>query len=323
MNYPAFAGQSRPCQPSFRLSISVAKLDMYQVDAIINLIAATQVPYHCNAFCGKCNIYAAYIRRYNPATPECIEIVNNREWRLTYLCSQLIKAIDRGLFQSWKSDLTESLEPPISRPCERLVYRDYKWWTNQTYLFAEDLARFCAYEKIELNIVDYSHPGPANVEANVLSMADASGIFCNTQNGVVQGAKSDVQVMASAESCQKKCQASSVAKTQEQPATTTDSGNNDSPTHAYVKVKQRRFDKIGAEIDEIMTNSPTLTPTQVMAVLIGRAGSQNSCVVANDGDSIRWENVSGKKVALTQDMLNDRVRRWHIAYDIAAHDEKS
>ena len=83
-----------------------------------------------------------------------------------------------------------------------------------------------------------------------------------------------------------------------------------------IEVK-RRFDKIGAEIHEILTESPALTPTQVMTILIGRAGTQNSCVVANDGSSIRWENARDKKITLDQNMLNDRVRRWRSTHGAA------
>ena len=210
-----------------------------------------------------------------PVTPLCIETVKKREWRLNYLSKQLFKAIQLGLLQAWNSDCTEALEsPPLRSHDNRPDYRHCKCWLENSFLFPDDLARFCDFEKIRLEIFDPTQP--------------------------------DSQAMVSSGLPQAMCH-SAVAETQ--PLTMPCSGHDDSPKPPLKKKKQRRFDMISAELHEIMAESPSLTPTQMMKKLMARAGDPNSCVVANDGDSVRWENARGEKVPLTQDMLNDRLRR--------------
>ena len=264
-------------EPSYRLSIRVPKLPRYQVDAVLNLIAAHVQPYKCGEFCGRCEIYMAYTRPCIPEPPECVETLKKREWQLNYLFKKLIQVIPMGLLQVWNSDCTESQDPPTDRQLDdRLKYRHYKWWTATSFFFPDDLGRFCDYEKIRLEIFDPT--------------------------------RQDSPEMASAGLPQERCQSSFCVKTQ--VSTIPNSGRDDSRKPASEKVKQRRFDIIGAELHEIMVESPSLTPTQVMKKLIGRAGAPNSCVVANDGDGVRWEDARGTKISLNQEMLNDRLRRW-------------
>ena len=275
---------------SYRLSINVAKLELYQVDAILNKIAAKEQPYKCGEFCGRCDSYMAYVRSYMPVIPPCVETVKKREWRLHYVTKQLFKAEQIGLLQVWNSDCTEALEPPPLRPHDnRPDYRHCKWWLENSFLFPEDLARFCDFEKIRLEIFDPTQQdSPAMVSA-VLPQA-----MCH----------------------------SAVAETQ--PLTMPCSGHDDSPKPPLKKKKQRRYDMMSVELHEIMAESPSLTPTQVMKKLMARACHPNSCVVANDGDSVRWEDARGIKKSLTQDKLNDRVWRWHLSNSLSdAPDGKS
>ncbi len=301
---------------TYRLSISVPKLASYQVDAVLNLIAAIQQPHDCNNYCGNCNIHYAYRRRSDLAKPACFQTIAIREGHLTYLCKQLVKSIERGVHQVWNKALTEARDLPMFRPFDHPTYQVYKWWTESSYFFPEDLARFCAYEKIRLDIVGYLQPEPAVAKANELAATGTSSIQSDAPNLLAQDAKPLSPVTASDDLHLEEGQACSVAKTHEQASTTPNSGDDNFLQPAQENVKQRRFDKIGAEIDEIMASDRTLTPTQVMRVLISRAGQQNSSVVANDGDSVRWEDAHGRKKVLAQDMLNDRVRRWHIAHNI-------
>ncbi len=263
---------------SHRLSIRMPKLSHYEVDAVLNQIAAKAVPYQCGKCCSQCDSYKAYTRASGSITIECGGTVGRRERELKYYFKKLDKAIQLGFLQVWNRDFTESNEPPAYDPTDVCLYRRKKYWMESSFFFPEDLARFCDFEKIQLIIYDPN--------------------------------QSDSSVMASTKVSHEECQSSYDADTA--PSTMPDIGHDDFPRTALKKKKQRRFDMIGAEIHGIMGESPFRTPTQVMKILIGRAGHENSCVVANDGDSVRWEDARGRKIALTQDMLNDRLRRWHM-----------
>ena len=299
-------------RPSYRLAISVPELEMYSVDGIVNLIAAAQHPCERNDYCGRCDTYNAYRRRFDPVTPKCEEIVLRRECCMANLCRQLSKQIAGLQLQAWRKDRSEVLDPPEIRASEAPDFRKWKWWTKLSYLFPDDLASFCAFEKIKLCIIDYSKPGTDDAIVSKSSASDTSGTQNANQSWVLKANEPD-KSDSSTESFQEKCETPCMGSKQH-PIISPDLDASTRPPAIEVK---RRFDKIGAEIHEILTESPALTPTQVMTILIGRAGTQNSCVVANDGSSIRWENARDKKITLDQNMLNDRVRRWRSTHGAA------
>lgn len=262
-------------------TLRTPKRPRYQADAILNIIAAEEYPSPCGKYCGKCDNYSAYRKKYQPVVPACVETVHHRESRLKYFWGRLFKAIRSGLLQVWNNNSTEALEPPDSRPFDDRTYCQHKRWLENSFLFPEDLARFCDSEKIRLIVFDPTQP--------------------------------DLPVIGISGSWQEKHQSTFGSETQ--PSTMSDSRHFNSPAPVSAKKQPKRFDPVAAELNEIMMKDSSLTPTQVMRILIGRAGDPNSCVVANDGDSVRWENSLGEKRALKQTMLNDRLRRWHLKYD--------
>lgn len=259
-------------------TLRTPKLPRYQVDAILNIVVAEEGPSPCGKYCGKCDNYAAYRKMFRPVVPACVETVHHRERRLKYYFGRLFKAIRSGLLQVWNDNSTESIEPPDFRTFDDRTYHHHKRWLENSFLFPEDLARFCDFEKIRLIVFDPTQP--------------------------------DFPVIGISGVGQEKHQSTFGSETQ--PSTISDSRHFNSPAPVSAIKKQQRFDLVGAELNEIMMKDSSLTPTQVMRILIGRVGGPNSCVVANDGDSVRWEDSFGRKRPLNQTMLNDRLRRWHL-----------
>jgi hypothetical protein len=74
--------------------------------------------------------------------------------------------------------------------------------------------------------------------------------------------------------------------------------------------KPRRFDALGAELDGLLQKTSNPSPSKIMAELRGRIGSESTCITANVGDGIQWENSRGKVKTLTLDALTERIRVW-------------
>ncbi len=74
--------------------------------------------------------------------------------------------------------------------------------------------------------------------------------------------------------------------------------------------KSRRYDLLAAELDKILEVMPEPSPSKVWAELLGRIGSENTCVTTNTGDGIQWENSRGNVKTLTLDALTERIRVW-------------
>lgn len=75
------------------------------------------------------------------------------------------------------------------------------------------------------------------------------------------------------------------------------------------KPKQRRFDLLAAEIDQILCKYPDSTPNQVMVKLLARSGMEGTCVQANVGDGIKWEDSNGTVRHLKSSALAERIRQ--------------
>lgn len=74
--------------------------------------------------------------------------------------------------------------------------------------------------------------------------------------------------------------------------------------------KQRRFDTLGAELDEILSKEPNLLPSQVMVKLRSRIGQPGTCIIENVGDGIKWENEAGTVKIMNARSLAERIRVW-------------
>ena len=76
------------------------------------------------------------------------------------------------------------------------------------------------------------------------------------------------------------------------------------------KPRQRRFDALGVEINEILLREPKLTASQVMQKLRSQIGKPNTCVIGNVGNGIKWTNDEGTEKELTIGSLAERIRVW-------------
>lgn len=76
------------------------------------------------------------------------------------------------------------------------------------------------------------------------------------------------------------------------------------------KPDRERKDGLAALIDEILAKSPTLTPTQVMVLLLAQCGSNKSIIVENKGDGFMWEPFNGETQYCTLKNLQSRMYRW-------------
>jgi hypothetical protein len=71
-----------------------------------------------------------------------------------------------------------------------------------------------------------------------------------------------------------------------------------------------RFDALASELDKILDQMPNPSPSKVMTVLRGLAGSEHSCVTANVGNGVQWENDAGKVKTLKITALTTRISNW-------------
>ena len=76
------------------------------------------------------------------------------------------------------------------------------------------------------------------------------------------------------------------------------------------KPRQRRFDALAAEINEILLKEPDLTASQVMGKLRSQIGNNDSIVIGNVGNGVKWVDNKGKEKELTIGALTERIRGW-------------
>lgn len=289
-------------------SISLPKIDTYNAFRVISIITARQFPHSCSKYCCNCESFTRYML-YGNCHHEisCKEIVIQRNWKATYLSRRLINSIALGNAQTWNKEFTEVEYPPTfsseSTEIEKMQFGGYWSWVNRSYVHIDDLLRFLASERIGVELIDYTAPDTNSVKVDETNTEDISDeVIEQPTNGIPFDSIAS-QVASCSATTQERFSNRSIARVQPSALGTIDAPAN------VTKIRQRRFDKLAAELDEILTATPSLTPTQVMSVLIGRAGNQHSCVLGNIGDGVTWENSSGDIVTLTQQILNDRLRR--------------
>jgi len=76
--------------------------------------------------------------------------------------------------------------------------------------------------------------------------------------------------------------------------------------------KKRRKDALAVLLDEILSQTPTMTASSMMAELRKRtqADDSNSCIVDSVDGGIRWERDSGAIVELNIGALKERICNW-------------
>lgn len=74
---------------------------------------------------------------------------------------------------------------------------------------------------------------------------------------------------------------------------------------------KQKFDALSAEYDLLLRESPLLTATQLMVLLLANIGKPNTCILSSTGDGLQWEPFNGKPpIPLTIKKLEDRISRW-------------
>lgn len=90
-----------------------------------------------------------------------------------------------------------------------------------------------------------------------------------------------------------------------------DSEKSEEPAKEKPEPKGKRFDALAAEYDPILRKSPSLTATQLMALLLAHIGNPDTCILLNTGDGLQWDPGKGKPPkTLTIKKLEDRISRW-------------
>lgn len=74
--------------------------------------------------------------------------------------------------------------------------------------------------------------------------------------------------------------------------------------------KMRRFDALAVELDEILSEVPTLTLSQVMAKLRALAGKPNCCILEILDEGIKWQRDDGVMKITSSHTLEERIRHW-------------
>lgn len=267
-----------------RLEVTLSKMNFYNVDKVLHVIAAALEPFECGQFCSCCDISDAHEKKRVDAQAYDCDGLRKRHCVLRDLCLRLTKLIDLGRFQVWDSEMRHAQEFPWSSVTPGLGYLQFKNWARSSFIFPDDLSVFLAVEKIRVNVVSYSTDSAGNV------MVDLSG------EEKRQYASATTMENASEES-----RAESMANMT--PAT---------PGHAAEVFRNRpqRFDHLAVEIDELLINDLTMTPTLVWHALTAKIGAGNTCIVSVTDVGLRWKNAKGDLVIASASNVADRVTRW-------------
>lgn len=266
-----------------RLEVTLSKMNFYNVDKVLHVIAAALEPFGCGQFCSRCDISDAHEKKRDAQFYDC-DGLRKRHGVLRDLCLRLKKLIDLGRFQVWDSEMRHAQEFPWSSVTPSLGYLQFKNWARSSFIFPDDLSVFLAVEKIRVNVVSYSTDSAGNV------VADLSG------EEERQYAPATTMENASEES-----RAASMPNMT--PATL---------GHAAEVFRNRpqRFDHLAVEIDELLINDPTMTPTLVWHALTAKIGAGNTCIVSVTDVGLRWKNAKGDLVIASASNVADRVTRW-------------
>jgi len=77
-----------------------------------------------------------------------------------------------------------------------------------------------------------------------------------------------------------------------------------------IKPKREKKDGLAVLIDQILGESPSLTPTEVMLRLLAQCGTEGSIITSNMGDGFQWESFKSAPQHCTIKNLEDRIYRW-------------
>lgn len=274
-------------QPNFRLEVTLPKMDFYNVDNVLHVIAAASEPFACGKFCSRCDISGAHEqKRIDIHKYEC-EGLFNRYRVLRYLCLQMKKLIDLGRFQVWDSEMRQARESPWVSVSRDLAYSDFKNWARASFIFFDDLLVLLAAEKIRANFVIYSTDSDGKITADLCGEEENQGAPALAIDNAPDEnrAKSSLKITPAAR-----------VGTAEVP-----------------RKPPQRFDYLAVEINEILTGDPEMTPALVWRALTAKIGASNTCIVSVSDVGLRWKNVKGDLAIASADNVAERAARWKKA----------
>jgi len=267
-----------------RLEVTLPKMPFYNVDAVLNIIAAALEPFECGRFCSRCEISDAHDKkRIDLHIYEC-EALPKRNFALRAICLRLKKLIDLGRFQVWDSEKRHAREFPWTDVPTSLGYSHFKSWTRSSFIFPDDLSAFLAFEKIRVGFVSYSTGSDGNITADLSGEEEGQYAPAST-----------------AENASEDMRAESMPKMK--PASI-------DLALAAPRNRPQRFDNLAVEIDELLTNDPTMTPTLVWHSLTAKIDAGKTCIVGVSDVGLRWKNAKGGLVIASASNVADRVARW-------------
>ena len=267
-----------------RLEVTLSKMPLYNVDAVLNIIAAALEPFECGKFCSRCDISDAHDKKRLDAYIYDCDGLRKRHRVLRDLCLRLKKLIDLGRLQVWDSEMRHAQEFPWPDVTRGLGYTHFNNWARSSFIFADDLSVFLAVEKIRANFASYS----INQDGDIT--ADLSG----EEEGQYAPA-------STAENASEDMRAESMPKMK--PASI-------DLALAAPRNRPQRFDNLAVEIDELLTNDPTMTPTLVWHSLTAKIDAGKTCIVGVSDVGLRWKNAKGGLVIASASNVADRVARW-------------
>lgn len=271
-------------QPNFRMDVALPKMNFYNVDNVLNVIAAASEPFACGKFCSQCDISSAHERkRIDIHQYECDGLFR-RHQVLRSLCLQLKKLIDLGRFQIWNFEMRYAQEFPWGSEISNVNYSNLMNWVRNSFIFQDDLLLFLAAEKIRANFVTYAMDSAGKITADSCDKEEKQDELAQTN-----------------ENAPEKNRVESPPKLM--PAE--QHGTAETP-----RKHPQRFDYLAVEIDEILTSDPNMSPTHVWRVLTARVGEKHTCIVNAIDTGLRWKNVKGDLVLASASNVTDRVARW-------------
>ncbi|WP_295763843.1 hypothetical protein [Undibacterium sp.] len=274
-------------QPDCRLEVTLPKMNFYNVDNVLHVIAAASEPFACGKFCSQCDISSAHESKRIDIYQYACEGLSSRHQVLRALCLQLKKLIDLGRFQIWNSAMRKAPEFPWSSEIRNVRYNDLMYWVRNSFIFHDDLLLFLSSEKIRANFVIYARDPSGKITADSFGDEEKQDELTPTVDNELE----------------KNCEKSPPKLTPAEHL-----GNPEIP-----RKRPQRFDYLAVEIDEILTSDPEMTPAHVWRALTVKIGESNTCIVNAIDAGLRWKNVKGNLVLASPSNVADRVARWKKA----------
>lgn len=227
---------------------------IYQLEEVFHLIAATKFPCDRKLPCSSCPIYQAFSNSWKAPIPDCDSVMADRSAEMHYLARQVALAAKDNDLRLWDQKWRHALPLPEHDSEKTATPDQLKFWVKKGSVYKDELIRFLKDERILFTFEDEDKIGTEPTTAHE---------------------------------------------------------ENIKPNN-LAKPKRERKDGLAVLIDEILKKTPTLTPTEVMVLLIAQCATKNSIIIENKGDGFMWEPFNGDSQYCTLKDLESRMYRWKV-----------